>query len=624
MKRALSLSLLMSCAPEPDATPAAEDALPDPICEPAPAWSPSSAPFVDASVEAGLSQVYGVRVTVVDFDGDGWADVHVARGNEAPDDFAPEGARNSWLLRNDHGVFVDVTEASGFRLTREGAQGRPGHVVAWGDVDNDGDLDAYTGVSDGGGTIDATSELVLNNGDGTFSLAKKSGLRREFDRDAPGGAAFVDQDRDGLLDLWVAQNGGDEQDSLWRGLGDGTFRDVTNAQRLTTLPWDAYSTLNAALTHSNAWSAAACDLNGDHLPDLLAASYGRALNHLWIQGEDGLFANQSIASGYASDDRVDWSDNQSARCWCQLHPTAEDCEGVPPADLILCETDDDAFRWTHSVDRMPFRLGGNSGTTVCADVDNDGDNDLLTTEIVHWDVGSSSDPSELLFNDGTGTFTRPGNEVTGLTRVHEETAWNDGDITGAVFDFDNDRWPDVWIGSTDYRGDRGLLFHQLSPGQFEPVPVAAGVDHTRAHGVGVADFDHDGDLDLVVGHSTGRCEDDCVADPYLRLWKNPSQGAWVQLRLEGAAGSNRSAIGARVQVAAGGVTQTHEVVGGYGHYGMQSDLVQHFGLGDACEAEVTITWPDAAATTQTFTVPAGHRLWVLQGEAPRVDPQLED
>jgi hypothetical protein len=84
--------------------------------------------------------------------------------------------------------------------------------------------------------------------------------------------------------------------------------------------------------------------------------------------------------------------------------------------------------------------------------------------------------------------------------------------------------------------------------------------------------------------------------------------------------ANRSAIGARVEVTAGGITQTHDVEGGHGHYGAQDDLVQHFGLGTACEADVTIRWPDASLSTQTFHLVAGHRYRVVQG----MDPELDD
>ncbi len=97
--------------------------------------------------------------------------------------------------------------------------------------------------------------------------------------------------------------------------------------------------------------------------------------------------------------------------------------------------DDDAFRRDHATERKPFRLGRNSRQTVCADIDGDGALDLLTTEIVHWDVGSSSDPSELLRSTGSPDVTceRPGNEVTGLTRPQEGETWDDGDITAEVF-----------------------------------------------------------------------------------------------------------------------------------------------------------------------------------------------
>ncbi|MBM4372363.1 MAG: CRTAC1 family protein, partial [Deltaproteobacteria bacterium] len=259
------------------------------------------------------------------------------------------------------------------------------------------------------------------------------------------------------------------------------------------------------------------------------------------------------------------------------------------------------------------------------DVNNDGHIDLLTTEIVHWDVGSSSDPSELLFNDGgvDVVFARPGNEQTGLLREHIP-GWNDGDMSAAVFDFDNDGWPDVYIGASDYPGNRGLLFHQRPalPGTFEPVPVEDSFEHNRSHGVVAADLDRDGDLDMVVGHSHARCDpvqpNDCYPTQAIRVFRNVlgQDGNWLQLDLEGGEGCNRSAIGARVTVAAGGITQTQEVDGGHGHYGIQREHVLHFGLGTACEAEVTVRWPDGPLTTETFTLPAGHRFHWRQGEVP--------
>ncbi len=136
------------------------------------------------------------------------------------------------------------------------------------------------------------------------------------------------------------------------------------------------------------------------------------------------------------------------------------------------------------------------------------------------------------------------------------------------------------------------------------------------------DFDGDGDLDIVVGHSRSRCDpgapNDCYTTTQVRLFENllGQDGNFVQLKLEGGAGSNRAAIGARVTATAGGVTQTRVVGGGHGHYGAQDDLLVHFGLGAACEAEITVTWPDAARTEQRLTLPAGHRFSLAQGGAP--------
>ncbi len=609
-------------------------------CTDGTAFVPGTAAFKEVTQAWGLEalEVRGTRLAVGDFDGDGLADLFVRAGGNGVDEW--DGTRRSWLLRNTGSGFEDITQASGVRQTRVStiSVGRPGEVVAFADVDNDGDLDVYTGMSTqvDGALAGETSEIMLNDGTGSFTLGPQSNpLRREGSPDIVAGASFIDYNRDGNIDLWVGQHnyapaGSSstvfKQDYLYRGNGDGTFVDVTSQVGLTTEDWRNFSDLDSAKAHSRAWSSAACDLNGDGTPELMAASYGRAPNHLWqgVWVGDGTvaFTNRSVASGYAFDDNQTWQDNEFARCYCRANANAPGCdEALTPR--IQCPG---TPNWSHQQDRNPFRLGGNSGTTVCADINNDGHLDLLTTEITHWWAGEGADKSELLLNSGEYDvrLTRPGGEATGLTRQHASNSWDQGDMTAAVFDFDNDGWPDIYVGASDYPGNHGLLYRQTAPGVFSEVSIMDGIDHNRSHGVVAADFDRDGDLDLLVGHSRSRCDaqaaNNCYETRQVRLFENTlgDQGNWLQLSLTGMSGTNRSAIGARVSVMAGGVTQTQEVDGGHGHYGIQKDHVLHFGLGTACTAEVTVRWPNGDLSTQTFEAASGHRYSLTQGQELQV------
>jgi hypothetical protein len=245
----------------------------------------------------------------------------------------------------------------------------------------------------------------------------------------------------------------------------------------------------------------------------------------------------------------------------------------------------------------------------------------MTYEIVHSDVGDNSDPSELLLNTGETEirFERPGPEATGITRNEESPFWDRGDMTGTVFDFDNDGWQDVFIGSAEYAGTRGWLYRQSAPGLFEELSTDDFFLHYRAHGMTVADFDRDGDLDIIVGHSRHRCEGfedtECMPTTQVRFYENVfgDQNNWLQVQLEGTGGVNKSAIGTRVEVTAGGVTQTQEVEGGHGRFGLQRDSTLHFGLAKNCEAEVKVIWPDGSRSTQTFSAQANLRYKIPTG-----------
>ncbi len=547
--------------------------------------------------------------------------------------------RTTWVLMNRPNgsggrTFIDATLDSGLFQVRGGGatatQLRSANVASVGDVDNDGDLDVFSGtyVDPTNPTTDTgdRSEIMINDGTGHFTLAPISDPHPSpTDLWPTTSATMSDVDRDGKLDLFVGfwyqyygQTYNGVQAQLYHGQGDGTFKAITSQVGLTTQTAGFAQGLNSR----PAYGVTSCDVDGDGAPELMVSAYGREWNLLYQNDGTGHFSEVGQASGYAADADLNYHDNQFFACYCTLHTSEADCAGVG-APLIVCPTPADAD-WAHGTDDQPWRLGGNNFSTYCGDIDGDGMMDIYTAGIHHWHIGESGDSSELLHNTtqaGVISFVRPGNANTGMVWPHPTSDWNEGGLMVAGGDLDNDGREDLIVAASDYPNQFGLVFHQKPDGTFEEVGEQWGLHHACMSGLTIADFDRDGDLDVVVGSGTAR---DCA-----NIWKTnevhfyENKGAsaqkWIQMRLVGdGQATNKSAFGARVTLKAGGVTQTKERNGGYGHMGMMNDTVLSFGLGACSQADsVTIRWPNQALTTQSFANLTAGKLYELRQGDPQ-------
>ena len=500
--------------------------------------------FVDVTQEAGIHwqhvdgrsgqkyfmETLGSGAAFFDYDGDGDADLYFVNGAPLPGYASQEIPTNCLYQNNGDGTFTEVTEEAGVGDTGYG------HGCAVGDYNNDGKLDLYV-------TNYGTNRLYRNNGDGTFTeVAESAGVTESRWSTS---CAFADYDRDGNLDLYVVNyivfdldenpwcglkekgiraycepdNFIAQSDTLYRNNGDGTFTDVTKTSGI-------YNTTGKGL--GVVWG----DYDNDGALDIYVANDSTE-NLFYRNNGDGTFEEVGFMVGVAL------SEDGAAE---------------------------------------------NGMGTAFGDWNNDGWLDLTVTNY-------ALQTNTLYHNDADGFFT----DATATTKTAQLTYPYLGWAT-AFIDYDNDGYQDLFVANGHLHenlaaielegtyGQRNLLFRNNYDNTFTEVSETLGPGMKLAdvsRGATFADYDLDGDIDIVVTNSN--------TPPRLLRNDGGNRKNWLQIRLTATNGST-DAIGARVKITTEKLTQTREVRSGDG-YLSQQDLTLHFGIGDYEQVDsIEVQW----------------------------------
>ncbi|HXW18333.1 MAG TPA: CRTAC1 family protein [Candidatus Acidoferrales bacterium] len=497
-----------------------------------------------------LPEAMGSGVAFIDYDNDGWQDIFFVNSADWPDHRTH--AAHPALYHNNHdGTFTDVTVKAGLDVEMYGMG------VAVGDYNNDGCDDLFI-------TALGQNRLFRNNCNGTFTdVTKQAGLwgPNEFSTSA----AWVDYDRDGKLDLVVANyvQWSEKTDiyctidgksksyctpesyqgasvRLWHNRGDGTFEDVTQKAGLG----DATSkTLGVTIL----------DANQDGWPDI-AFSNDTQPNKLYINNGNGTFSEKGVAAG------VGFSE-----------------DGIARAGMGI-----DAGDYDHS--GYPSLLITNFSNQMAALYHNER-NGLFVDEAAPSGVGRAS-----LLTLGFGCF---------------------------FFDYDLDGWPDIFIANGHIEdgiekiqnrvryAEPPHLFRNLANGKFEETTAQMGARFAAARvarGAAYGDIDNDGAPDIAISTNGGAA---------LLFHNTGATNHRLRIKLVGTS-SNRDGIGATVRLAAGADTQTQMLRSG-SSYLSSNELVLTFGLGAHAKADtIEVRWP-SGKTDRLTDVNADQILTIKEG-----------
>jgi len=535
------------------------------------------------------------RAMVVDLDGDGWDDVvALPTAVTAPARNTPVFLRNRGAAAADDGArFEDHTAASGMGDEEV-------VLLVFGDVDNDGDQDAFAGTSFRSPT--GRHGLWLNDGTGRFTYAGADGLHPNKVNGTVykemAAATLVDLDHDGVLDLYLgmfrsgAVNGdvylppGNE---LYRGDGLGAWAEFDLPAQANPLTGEVEP--GEARVARATYGVCPADFDDDGDMDVFVNNYGAgrpALGdppHYW----EWNFLWRNDGGMTVVDVGVD----------AVVHATLRGIGGV-----------DDEPALVFDAKTYPRPIGGNGFSCAWGDIDNDGDLDLAVGSIAHPDY-AQTDRLLLHINPGGA----PGSaRVFGEASADKGLLYNEDELFPVLVDVDQDGRLDLAVSRLrrpsngtlrDAWDGNFLLYLQSADGTFAPQPLAdAGVDISRPGPSVWLDMDHDGDLDFFMPRAGGRVFENVAA-----------VGGHLILRLVGGPGSPRDATGARVTLTSGVGKQVREITSGNGHYNNQNTRAVHFGLGgDSGAADVTIRWPDGEVQA-LGDVRANLTLEVVQGGA---------
>ncbi|HWY69478.1 MAG TPA: CRTAC1 family protein [Terriglobales bacterium] len=507
-----------------------------------------------------LPETLGVGVAFIDYDNDGWQDILFANSQDWPD--APKRPSTLKLYHNNrNGTFSDVTQKSGLAISMYGMG------IAVGDYDNDGYDDVFVSAV-------GQSRLFRNNGNGTFTdVTQRAGIAgvQEFSTSA----AWIDYDRDGKLDLIVANyvQWSAKQDiycsldgkkksyctpesykgasiRVWHNLGNGKFEDATVNLGLLDM---TSKTLGIAIL----------DYNHDGWPDFVLSNDTQP-NKLYVNDKGKHFSEAAVTAGIAYSE-----------------------EGLARAGM--------------GVDAADYDRSGNSSILI-----SNFSNQMLS----------------LFHNEGHGLFV----DVAPTSEVGRESLLTLG-FGCFFFDYDLDGWLDIFVANGHIEdqieniqkrvryAEPPHLFRNLGNGKFTEVTQRMGAEFARprvARGAAYADIDNDGDLDLVMTTNAGPAQ----------LFRNDSTGNQsLRVKLEGTK-SNRDGIGAVVRVQSGGSQQSLMMRSG-SSYLSQSELVLTFGLGSATKADrIDIEWPSGQHDTLQ-DIPASQVITVREGAGIKSSQKLK-